>query len=151
MDVSGQNLCMNQNLIYFPCLALLLLSAIVLVRMFLTRASAVKKGTVDFRYFKTYNEAKDLPIPMLLASRNFTNLFEVPTLFYMVCAFALITQNVDGILLWEAWLYVALRYIHSVIHLTSNKIMPRMSVYGFSWVVLLAMGISLGYKILLSV
>lgn len=119
--------------------------------MFLTRASAVKKGTVDFRYFKTYNEAKDLPIPMLLASRNFTNLFEVPTLFYMVCAFALITQNVDGILLWEAWLYVALRYIHSVIHLTSNKIMPRMSVYGFSWVVLLAMGISLGYKILLSV
>lgn len=142
---------MNQNLIYFPCLAMLILSAIVLVRMFLTRVNAIKKGSVDFRYFKTYNEARDLPVTMLQASRNFSNLFEVPTLFYMVCAFALATQNVDEVMLWEAWLYVGLRYVHSMIHLTSNKIMPRMSFYALSWVVLLAMGISLGYKILLSI
>ena len=138
---------MNQNLIYFPCMAMLLLSAMVLIRMFLTRVMAVKKGNVDFRYFKTYDDARNLPHSMLQASRNFTNLFEVPTLFYMVCAFALITMNVDSLFLWQAWLYVGLRYIHSLIHLTHNKITPRMSVYALSWIVLLSMGISLGYKI----
>lgn len=139
---------MNPNLIYYPCFALLLLSAMVLVRMFLTRVQGIKSGQVDFRYFKTYNHAeKDLPILMTQASRNFTNLFEVPTLFYMVCAFSLITQQVDGFFLWLAWIYVALRYMHSIIHLTNNKIMPRMAVYGLSWIVLIIMGVILAFRI----
>lgn len=139
---------MNQNLIYYPCFALLILSALVLIRMFLTRVFAIKSGTVDFRYFKTYNAADgQLPMQMVQASRNFTNLFEVPTLFYMVCAFALITQHVDEIFLLMAWLYVALRYLHSAIHLTNNKITPRMTTYFFSWVVLVGMGITLATRI----
>lgn len=143
---------MNQNLIFYPCFALLLLSVIVLLRMFLTRVSAIKSGRVDFRHFKTYETANtNLPTQMTQASRNFTNLFEVPTLFYMVCAFALITQNVDGIFLWLAWVYVAFRYLHSVIHLTSNKIIPRMSAYGLSWIVLVIMGFILAFRIQASI
>ena len=86
---------------------------------------------------------------MVQAARNFTNLFEVPTLFYMICVFALVTQNVSAGILSAAWIYVALRVAHSFIHTTNNKIILRMNIYGLSWVVLLYMGLSLGYKIFL--
>ena len=139
---------MNQNLIFFPCFGLLILTGIVLLRMFMTRISAVKKGSVDVKFFKTYDMQVNAPMLMTQAARNFTNLFEVPTLFYMICAFALITQNVDGVMYGLAWLYVGLRCIHSMIHVTSNKLYPRMSVYGLSWIVLLAMSCLLAFRIL---
>lgn len=139
---------MNQNFIFFPCLGLMLLTVVVLLRMFCTRVSAIKSGNVDVKFFKTYDIKTETPMLMTQASRNFTNLFEVPTLFYMVCAFALITHNVDETMYIAAWIYVGLRYIHSVIHLTHNKIYPRMGAYALSWFVLVFMAISLGCKIL---
>ena len=139
---------MNQNFIFFPCFGLLILSAIVLLRMFSSRVNAVKKGEVNVLFFKTYDMLESGPVLMRQASRNFTNLFEVPTLFYMICAFALITQNVDELMYGAAWLYVALRCIHTVIHVTTNKIFQRMSVYAISWLVLLFMGVLLAVRIL---
>lgn len=139
---------MNQNYIFLPCLSLLILTFIVLIRMFLTRVRAVKEGSVDVRFFKTYDIPVNSPKLMMQASRNFTNLFEVPTLFYMVCSFALITKQVDEVMYGAAWLYVLLRIIHSVIHLTSNKLGLRMSVYALSWSVLFFMGLLLGQRIL---
>jgi hypothetical protein len=139
---------MNQNIIFFPCLGLMILTVLVLGRMFVMRVSAVKNGSVDIRFFKTYDMQTNAPMLMTQASRNFSNLFEVPTLFYMVCAFALITKNVDGVMYGAAWLYVGLRCVHSFVHLTSNKIIVRMSVYAMSWTVLIFMGLLLGYRIL---
>lgn len=140
---------MNQNLIYYPCFALLLLCFLVLLKLFLSRVHAVKKGKIDFRYFKTFNlnHPVDVPQDIQQAARNFTNLFEVPTLFFMVCLFGLYTQNVDSLFLGLAWFYVALRYIHSLIHLTTNKIFQRMTSYALSCLILLAMGIYLACKI----
>lgn len=139
---------MNQNLIYYPCFSLLILSALVLLRMFILRLKAVKDGRVDVKHFKTYSYAENnLPIEMLQASRNFTNLFEVPTLFYMISLFALITQSVDRNLLILAWGYVLARYIHSFVHLTSNKIMPRMLSYMVSWLFLIAMAVIVALRV----
>lgn len=139
---------MNQNLIVFPCLALICWTFIVLLRMFSTRVSGVKSGEVDFRYFKTYNTGGNLPVKMIQAGRNFTNLFEVPTHFFAVCAFTLITQRVDQIMLTMAWAYVFLRVIHSLIHLSSNKIGPRMTAFAVSCMVLFSMTVRLGYLLL---
>ena len=139
---------MNQNLIYYPCFSLLILSVLVLLRMFILRLKAVKDGRVDVKHFKTYSYAENnLPIEMLQASRNFTNLFEVPTLFYMISLFALITQSVDRNLLILAWGYVLARYIHSFVHLTSNKIMPRMLSYMVSWLFLIAMAVIVALRV----
>jgi hypothetical protein len=139
---------MNQNFIFFPCLGMLVLTIFVLLRMFFSRLSAVKSGEVDIRFFKTYDFKTNTSHLMTQASRNFSNLFEVPTLFYMICAFALITRNVDGLMYGAAWLYTGLRSIHSIIHLTHNKIGPRMSVYALSWLVLVFMSVLLAYRIL---
>lgn len=121
---------------------MLILSAGILIKMFVGRLNAVKSGEVDIKYFKTYNQGTP-PHKMLQADKNFSNLFEVPTLFYMVCLFTLATFKVDHLMLGLAWLYVFCRYVHSFVHVTSNKIIPRMMSYGMSWLVLLAMAIKL--------
>jgi len=141
---------MNQNLMYFPCLAMLLLTFIVLLRMFALRVSALRNKEIEMKYFKTYND-ENAPVLMVQASRHFSNLFEVPVLFYMVCTFSVITFHVDSKMLWAAWIYVFFRVIHAFIHLTSNKIVPRMMAYAFSWAALLYMGLNLGYKLLQAV
>lgn len=138
---------MNQNLMYFPCLAMMLLTVIVLLRLFVLRVHAVKNKDIKLSYFKTYDEP-NAPAVMIQAGRHFSNLFEVPVLFYMVCAFTVMTFHVDSKMLLAAWLYVFFRSVHAFIHLTSNKIRPRMLAYMSGWIVLLYMGLSLGYKLL---
>lgn len=138
---------MNPNVIIFPCLALIIWTFLILLRMASTRFQSVRSGEVNFRYFKTYSTGENIPPKALQASRNFTNLFEMPTLFYVVCIFSLITRSVDQVMLNLAWTYVFLRIIHSLIHVTNNKIMYRMSVYALSCAVFFIMAIRLGYMI----
>ena len=51
----------------------------------------------------------------------------------------MVTQQGSGAIVWLAWAYVGCRVIHSVVHLGSNKIMPRMTIYAVSWAMLIAM------------
>ncbi len=139
---------MNSAL-FFPCFALLLLTAFVLLYMFMTRVNALKNKIVKMSYFKTYSSSvANLPDHMLQASRNFTNLFEVPTLFYMVCLFITVLNQVDTLLLVFAWLYVFFRICHTCIHLTSNNVRIRMTFYGLSWLVLVMMSFRLALKLM---
>ena len=138
---------MNQNLMYFPCFAMLVLTFIVALRMFVLRIRAVKNRDVSISYFKIYKADTPLPMAMLQTDRHFINLFEVPVLFYMVCLFSVITFHVDTKMLLAAWFYVFFRGVHAFIHLTSNNIQGRMLAYIFGWAALLYMGISLAYSI----
>lgn len=139
---------MSQSSIYFPCLAMMGLTICVMVRMFLVRVKAVKEKHISIGYFKTYNSHPTPPSLMIQADRNFVNLFEVPTLFYMVCAFTLITNHVDSITIFAAWLYVFLRCVHSFIHTTTNKINHRMLTFTLSCVVLIFMAVRLACKLI---
>jgi len=67
------------------------------------------------------------------------NLFEMPVLFYVACIVFYVTGKVDGIALTLAWLYVALRIAHSVVHLTYNNVLHRLAAFGASTFVLLAL------------
>ena len=141
---------MNQNLMYFPCLAMLLLTFIVLIRMFILRVRSLRNKDIELKYFKTYNSGK-APELMLQTDRHFINLFETPVLFYMVCAFSVITFHVDFKMLAAAWIFVSFRVVHAFIHLTSNNIRQRMTAYALGWVALMYMGLNLGYKLLQAV
>jgi hypothetical protein len=123
--------------------AMVLLTAIVLVRMVLLRIAAVKRGEIDARFYKTYQGDTGETRKVAQHNRHFVNLFENPVLFYAACIVAMVTgQGTQG-MVWLAWTYVATRIVHTFIHLGSNKIYPRMAIYGISWVVLLAMWVTL--------
>jgi hypothetical protein len=76
-------------------------------------------------------------------SRHFINLFELPVLFYVGVIMTYITHNVSAWLVGLAWLYVALRYVHSAVHLGSNDVRVRVTVYFASALVLLLLWASL--------
>ncbi|MBT8081950.1 MAG: MAPEG family protein [Gammaproteobacteria bacterium] len=130
---------MNEFTLVYPMAAMVLLTAVVLIRMVLGRVGAVKSGAVDARYYKTYQGENTEPRKAAQNARHFVNLFENPVLFYAACIVAMVTGQGSGLIVWLAWAYVVVRVLHAVVHLGTNKIPPRMAIYGTSWVVLLAM------------
>ena len=64
-------------------------------------------------------------------------------LFYVACLTLYVTQTLDATVLYLAWLYVALRACHSIVHLTYNNVFHRLSVFAASNVILLIIWIRL--------
>ncbi len=129
---------MQPEAIFEPVVTLVLLTLAVLVYTGYKRFSAGFAGRVrghDFRY----GENANVPPDVAVANRNFMNLLEAPVLFYTFCIAAYVTHQVGSWALALAWLYVALRFVHTFIHLTYNKILHRFSSYAASNAVLLAM------------
>jgi hypothetical protein len=128
---------MNFDLIY-PMAAMVLLTFVVLIRMFLGRVRAVRAGEADAGYYKTYQEGRE-PREVAQLSRHLVNMFESPTLFYAACIAGMVTGENATILGALAWVYVAMRVVHAYIHTGSNRLPPRIKIYFSSWLVLLGM------------
>jgi hypothetical protein len=138
---------MNQGLMFYPCLALIALTFIALVTMFKARQAALKSGDISAGYFKTYDNGEKLPRKARQAERLFHNLQESTPIFYFLCAATMALGLVDSAFLGLAWAYVVLRTLQSVVHLTTNKLQARASLYGVSWIVMLAIAIKLAVEI----
>lgn len=126
----------------YPMAALAILSSVVLLIMLYQRVSAVKNKQMDFRFFKTYNYGTP-PAYVVQSSRNYSNLFEMPVLFYAGCLLAITQELQSPTLLALAWGYVATRAVHSAIHLGPNKITPRLLAFAFSNIILTIFWIAL--------
>ena len=81
------------------------------------------------------------------ASDNYNHLFELPVLFYVLCALAIATRHVPAWLPAAAWLFAALRIAHSGIQCSYNRVMHRFSVFLAGFLLLGAMwaGYALSY------
>jgi hypothetical protein len=135
------------NLILYPVFAMFFLVAAVLARMAKLRVGAVGSGEVNVKYYRAYQGGEE-PEHMRVVTRHFINLFEVPVLFYVVVILTYITQQVSYWMIGCAWAYVAARYVHSYIHLTSNDVLTRFRVFVGSGLVLLVMWVSLLVKLI---
>ena len=131
---------MAQERIFFPMLALVALTFAVLLMIPYRRFKAGRMGLVTARDFK-FGESANVPGDVSIPNRNFMNLLEMPLLFYVACVVAYVTKSVDGAMLALAWLYVALRLGHSIVHLTYNRVMHRLGFYAASALVLAAIWI----------
>jgi len=63
----------------------------------------------------------------------------MPVLFYVICLMLRISGRVDATFLDLAWGYVALRALHSLVHVTYNNIMHRLTIFAASNFVVIAM------------
>jgi hypothetical protein len=121
---------MAQTAILGPLFAMVLLTFVVWVTMFVRRIRFLTTNEID---------PKDLEVPGKLAeitpahvsnpSDNLKNLFEIPVLFYALVLLLFATGQVDGIYLGAAWAFVAFRVLHSVVHCTFNRVMLRFYLY----------------------
>ena len=138
---------MNQAAIFIPFFAMMLLTIIVWFYMYVLRLSYFKREKIDPQSIGTMREMYDrVPARIHLPSENLVNLFELPILFYGVCVYLYVTQQVDMAYLFLAYGFVFLRAGHSLIHCTYNRVMQRFLFYSFSslllWVMIIRAGIS---------
>ncbi len=137
----------NLQLVY-PLFAMFILSAAVLIKMFRARVGAVKSGQIKAGYFKTY-ENLNLPEDVIKTARHFSNLFEAPVLFYVLCLLGLFLGIDSMTFVVLAWAYVIIRAFHAHIHMGQNKLAFRMTVYGLGWLVMLVMWIIVLAKVVI--
>jgi hypothetical protein len=128
--------------VLYPVAALAGLTFAVLTLVPFQRFRAAARRQVTARDF-ALGESERVPPDARLANRNLMNLLEMPVLFYVACLTAYVTQSVSAALLALAWLYVALRLAHSLVHLTYNNVFHRLSAYAASNLVLLVLWIDL--------
>ena len=126
---------MAQTSIFGPVIALVILTLAILgytgfKRFHAGFAGRVKAG--DFRYGETAN----VPPDVVVANRNLMNLLETPVLFYVLCLSLYVTGHVTAVTLSLAWAYVALRLLHTAIHLAYNRILYRFTPFALSCLVL---------------
>ena len=125
--------------IVYPMAALVLLTFLVLAVLFMRRLRSVKSDDVKISFYKIYQGENTEPRATAQASRHYVNLFEVPVLFYAACLTALATNSAGTTMVLLAWLFVAARVAHAIVHLGGNRIPPRIAAYAAGWLILLAM------------
>lgn len=136
---------MSLSLIY-PLFAMFLLAIVVLMVMFKARVGAVKSGQIKLGYFKTY-EGSAIPEAVIKTARHFSNLFEAPVLFYVICILGMILNIDSTLFLVLAWGYVVIRSVHAFIHMGPNKLRFRMAAYTLGWLIMIAMWVLLLMKV----
>ena len=121
---------MSQTAIFGPFFAMLFLTLVVWVYMYVRRIGFIRSNGIS---------PKDLAVPGELArlsppevsnpSDNLKNLFEIPVLFYALVLYLYVTNQVDGAYVGAAWVFVAFRALHSAVHCTINLVMLRFYLY----------------------
>ena len=129
---------MNQAAIFLPVFALVAWTFAILLLIPYKRIKAVARKQLVADDFKL-GESKNVPPGVSLPNQNYTNLLELPVLFYLVCLVLYVTNSVDAVAIYLAWAFVGLRMVHSVVHLTSNHIFQRFIVFAIGFFVLVAM------------
>lgn len=117
---------MSQTAILWPMLAHVLLVFIIYVLLGVRRYRAVIVGEARPGDYKLRGNE---PERSATVAANVMNQFEAPVLLHLACLVLFVTQGVDAIALTLAWLFVASRYLHAFVHVTSNKL--RYRAYSF--------------------
>ncbi len=133
---------MNQVAILYPAIALASLTFAVLLLIPYQRFKATINKRVAVDDFK-FGASENVPPEVSIPNRNYMNLLELPMLFYVVCLAMFVTKTVAPLALGLAWGYVALRSVHSFVHLTYNNVMHRVTFFALSNLVLVTLWVLL--------
>ena len=129
-------------MIIYPMFALVVLTFVIGLSVGASRLISVKKGHVAADYYKLLSGATP-PDYVVKFGRNFSNLLEVPILFYVLGVLMVALDITSPVIHALAWCFVGLRVAHSVIHITYNH--PKHRFYAFlaSCLIVLAMWVQL--------
>ena len=129
---------MNDPAIVYPVFALAAWTGLVLGLIPVARLRAGRRGLVGTDDFK-FGESPAVPPAVRIPNRNYMNLLELPVLFYVACLLIFVTATTTASILALAWAYVAARVLHSVVHLTYNKVVHRLTLFAISNGLLIAL------------
>ncbi|MFJ6322849.1 MULTISPECIES: MAPEG family protein [unclassified Rhizobium] len=107
------------------------------------RRILVKAGRIQPAQFRE-NHAANEPAESLVVRNSLANQFELPLLFHVCCILLYTAQadNLPSVIL--AWIFVATRYAHAFVHVTSNDLRYRSPLFALGFVALVGMWVWLG-------
>lgn len=132
---------MNNVEILYPVLAHMLLVVFLFIPLIMRKSKAIKDKAVDLNETALNHQAWTPDVQKV--SNNIANQFEIPVLFYALCIIIALTNNVGVFNTVMAWGFVALRYMHTYVHIGSNFVPLRMRIFALSLVIVLIMLIQL--------
>src|SRR5881628_3800461 len=105
---------MAETTIFGPFFAMMLLTVVVWVYMYIRRISFITGSNVSPKDLAKPGElARVSPAAVSNPSDNLKNLFEVPVLFYALVLYLFVTNQVDAVYVTAAWVFVLFRVLHS--------------------------------------
>ena len=121
---------MGQTGIFSPFLAMMLLTLVVWVYMYVRRISFITSSSVSPEQLAVPGAFAQLSPPAVSnPSDNLKNLFELPVLFYAIALYLFVTEQVDATYINAAWIFVVFRTLHSAVHCTFNLVLLRFYLY----------------------
>jgi len=127
----------TNSVILLAVIAQAFLTLAVYVALAVAKSRARKRGEVDTSRSALHDDA--WPDSVRKINNNIRNQFELPVLFYIACI-ALVATNAAGALAQAlAWLFVASRVAHALVHTTSNVVPVRRALFQVGFFIVLAM------------
>jgi hypothetical protein len=112
-----------------PVLALVAWSMIMLVWLYVRRLPALVRYAMSEARLQSSDAIRQLPPQAQWAADNYNNLMQQPTLFYALCLGIFLSGMSTPGLEYLAWLYVAVRILHSIVQSTVNITMIRFCLF----------------------
>lgn len=103
--------------------------------MYITRLPAMSAAKIDSKTLvggtgQTLDAV--LPAKTQWIAHNYNHLHEAPTVFYAVALVLAMIGQGDGFNATIAWAYVGLRVVHSLVQVTSNRVIVRFAIFVLS-------------------
>lgn len=137
---------MDQTAIFLPFFGTMLLTGVVWFYMYARRIPFIIRNNLTPQQLTPTEFARLSPAEIANPSDNLKNLFELPTIFYAVVLYLYTTQQVDGLHLGAAWIFLTFRIFHSAVHCTFNFVPLRFWLYAISAIALWLMVLRIAWR-----
>ncbi|HZP13436.1 MAG TPA: MAPEG family protein [Nevskiaceae bacterium] len=123
-----------------PVMALVVWTMVMWAWMYVTRIPAIRAARMRLDPDAPRGEQmSQLPPHVRWKADNYNHLFEQPTIFYATALVLALVGQGAGFNATLAWIYVALRVVHSLVQALGNIILRRFAVFFVSSLVLLVL------------
>jgi hypothetical protein len=131
-----------------PVIALVLWTFVMWAWMYWMRIPAILNSKMRLDpNLPRGQQMNELPANVRWKADNYNHLLEQPTLFYAVALVLALARDSSNLALGLAWVYVALRVVHSVWQAQVNVIPIRFYLFAASSLVLLALTLRAAWRV----
>jgi hypothetical protein len=131
-----------------PLFVQVALTFVLLVAMGRSRLGALARREVAFGDIALGQS--NWPERQTKIANAYHNQFQLPVLYFVLTALALITRQADLIFVVMAWLFVATRLAHAAIHTGSNNLRQRFNAFLAGFAILAAMWLIFAVRLLIA-
>ncbi|MEG3179836.1 MAPEG family protein [Sphingomonas sp. LT1P40] len=129
-----------QPAVFGPVIALIGWTLVMWVWMYATRIPGMKAAKIDTMSLRggvgADLRAKIEP-RLQWPADNYNHLLEQPVLFYAICIVLALMEQGDNLNATIAWAYVVLRIAHSLIQVTTNRVIVRFAAFVLATIALM--------------